>query len=732
MDKDSEKKVHGKQINVSVKKRSKKQRVDEKHQNRTFSFLLNNSLLRKASGIRTKLILGFTVPVILIAVFGIISYNKAANAITQNYEGIAEDALSAVKDNIFMGLYAVTSKSYDLTNNDNIKNYYNNIDEMSEEEAEAAFKLVKSELSNAKSAHTFIYAVHILGEQGNSISSVDELPADIFTNFEASEEGSSITSYTGRFIWVGAHSFLDEQLGNTQVNYIISVIRKMAENNGYVIMDVPKLEIVHSLSSINLGKGSIVGFITGDGKEALVNSVTSEDGKAEIKEITEESHLFGGLDYYTKINEGTEKSGASYETYQGREYLFLYSKVEGTGATVCALVPQSTILDKVQPMKALSLIFVVLACIISGLIGTILATGIGKEISKLVKSIAIAAKGDLTTKFETKRKDEFMLLSDSLTDMVEGMRSLIEKVATVGETVNSSADTLSNTSGDILTSTRDISLAIDEIEKGVVQQAEDTEHCLLQMSSLSDKIGQVYENSYEIEKIAKNTKLIVGEGITTIDELHNKSSATTEITNIIIHEIEELEKQSQSIESFVEMINGISEQTNLLSLNASIEAARAGDAGRGFAVVAEEIRKLADQSLKAANQINSIVSAIKNKTRGTAASAKQAESIVASQMEALVKTIQTFENINEHVENLVDNLDHIAEGVKGIENAKDDTLDSISNISAISQETATSSEEVSATANNQIASVENLSISAAALAEDAKKLEEAIQLFKIN
>lgn len=724
------KKMQPKKPELNLRFKKQKAKGEEKY--KETSLRQTNSFISKLKGIRVKLLMGFAIPVILIAAFGISSYKKAAEAITSNYETIAADALQAVSDNIFIGVDAVSSKSYDLTNNANIKNYYNKVDKMSAEESDAAFKLVKTELSNAKSSHDFIYAVHILGEKGTSISSVGELPADVFNSFEASEEGKLITSSTERYLWVGSHSYLDEQLGNIQVNYITSIIRKMAENNGYIIIDVPKNQLVNSLSSINLGKESIVGFVTGDGKEALVSSNITKDDKVEITEITEQNQVFGTLDYFTKTKEAKEKDGYSYEEYQGKEYLFLYSKVGSTGATICALVPKSTILEQVQQIKLLTFIFVAVACIVSGFIGTVLATGIGNEITRLVKSIGMAAKGDLTTKFETKRKDEFRALSYSLTEMVEGMRSLIEKAAAVGETVNSSADTLSKTSTDILVSTKDISLAIDEIEKGVVQQAEDTERCLLQMSNLSDKIGVVYENSYEIEKIAKNTKSIVGEGITTIGELNDKSDATTEITDVIIREIEELELQSQSIEGFVEVINGISEQTNLLSLNASIEAARAGDAGRGFAVVAEEIRKLADQSLAAANQINTTVDAIKAKTKGTAASAKQAESIVASQMEALSKTIQTFESINEHVENLVENLDRIADGVKGIEAAKDETLDSISNISAISQETATSSEEVSATANNQIASVENLSTSASALAEDAKKLEEAIQIFKIS
>ncbi len=680
--------------------------------------LLKNSFLRRFTGIRTTLLLGFAVPVILMAVFGIVSFNQSSKAVITNYENIGSNALNAVRDYIFLGVDAVSSKSYELTDTKSIKSYYNGADEMSSDEDAAAFEKVKTEVDNAKSSHSFIYAMHIIGEQGTSISSVSDLPVDIYEGFLNSEEGKTITAALDRYVWVGKHSYLDEKLNNTQINYSTSIIRKMSENNGYIIIDVPKTELSKAVSNIDLGEGSIVGFVTADGVETLAN--------------TDETSVFSTLNYYKEAAAGSQFNGSSYEKYNGKDYLFLYSKVGSTKALVCALVPKSTILAQAQSIKLLTLIFVTIASILAIFVGTVIAARIGAEISRLTKSIALAAEGNLTTIFRTKRKDEFLTLSDSLNDMVASMKGLIEQVALVGNTVKGSADSLSHTSGDILTSTKDISLAIDEIEKGVVQQASDTEQCLLQMSTLSDKINQVYNNTYEIEQIAKDTKVIVGDGITTIDELNSKSSATTDITKVVINEIEELEQQSGSIENFVEVINGIADQTNLLSLNASIEAARAGEAGRGFAVVAAEIRKLAEQSVKASTQINTVVRNIKEKTKVTANSAKQAERIVGSQMEALSKTIQTFENINEHVGNLVSNLNNIAEGVRGIENAKDDTLDAVRNISAVSQQTATSSEEVSATAMNQITSVEYLSKSADELAGEAKRLEELIQLFQIT
>ncbi len=687
-------------------------------QNGITDFLNKNAFLRKFSGIRTTLLIGFAFPVLLMAIFGIVSYNRSANAVIRNYESIASDALNAVRDYVFMGIDAVSKKSYELTDNKNVKSYYKNVDKMSQEEGAALLEPLKNEVANARASHTFIYAMHVIGEKGSSISSVGDLPEDIYSRFLESPEGQSIATALERYVWIGKHGFLDGELNDKNVNYSVSIIRKMAENNGFVIMDIPKTEIEQAISNMNLGEGSIVGFVTSDGVEALLN--------------TEEASVFSSLEYYKDAASGNQPDGYSYEKYNGKKYLFLYSKVGSTKAMVCALVPESTILAKTQSIKLLTLVFVTLASLIAILVGTMIAGQIGTEISGLSKSIALAAKGDLTTRFTTRRKDEFLILSNSLTDMMTGMRGLIQQVTEVADKVNTSAEELSDTSGDILTSTRDISLAIDEIEKGVVQQAEDTEQCLSQMSNLSDRINQVYNNTYEIEQIAKDTKVIVGEGITTIDELNRKSGETTDITKVVISEIEDLAVQSGNIEDFIEVINGIADQTNLLSLNASIEAARAGEAGRGFAVVAEEIRKLADESLNASKQITAIVKDIKMRTRTTADSAKQAESIVGSQMEVLANTVRNFENINEHVGKLVNNLNNIAEGVRGIEGAKDDTLDAIRNISAVSQQTATSSEEVSATAINQIASVEYMSSSASGLAAEAGRLEEAIQIFRIK
>lgn len=689
---------------------------EEKRENRYVKKQV--SIWNKFRGIRFKILLGFAVPVILLAVFGFVSYQKASTAIITNYEKSTKDTLNAVSDYLKLTLTTVSDKSTEFLNSDSINKYYNNSAELTMSENSKLLKAVQDQVVIIKNSSSFISAINVFAEKGNGYSSVASVPKDLYATFLESEEGKKISGSTARYLWVGSHTNLDESLMNRQKPYAISIIRKMSKDNGFIIMDVSQEYILNSISNIDLGKGSIVAFISGEGKETLTN--------------TEEQKVFADQSYYLDTINGTELREHSYETYKNENYLYLHSKIGDTGAYVCALVPKSTIISQADAIRKLNFGFVLFSCIFAFAIGTLLAVGIGYAISKLVKSISLAAQGDLTTKFDTKRKDEFKILSESLEDMMVGMRNLIGEVAVIGLKFGDSAGLVSNTSTDILAATKGISLAIEEIEKGTVQQAEDAEKCLIEMSNLSDKINEVYTNTYEIEKSAGDAKTIISEGMVIVDELNDKSKATSDITQVVISEIGALELQSRGIADFVKVINEIASQTNLLSLNASIEAARAGDAGLGFAVVAQEIRKLADQTLAAASQIQKIVSAIQIKTQGTVVSAKQAEAIVGSQAEALSKTVHVFEGINKNVANLINNLNNISKGIKGIEDAKEDTLDAIQNISAVSQQTATAAEEVSATANNQIESVEHLSGSSLELAADARKLEDAIQKFRIQ
>jgi methyl-accepting chemotaxis protein len=676
----------------------------------------------KFRSIGTKLFIGLLVPVVLLALYGFISYNKSQEAILQNYIDSAGDMLNATGDYLSFGLDTVTQKSEELLLGNTLELFM--LDEGDNSSTASRLKTdIKSNFLVTVSNNSFLSSIHVFGKNGQGVSYRAEYSGDMYKALMSSDVGKALENSPNKYVWVGEHKAIDEMLASGSIQYskdyyAYSIMRMDSTGKGVIVFDISPRKLIEMFTNYDMGEGSITGFVSNDGREILSTEDTSS--------------VFLDLPAYIKSLTSDEDTGNEYVRYKGENYLFLYYKLDKINSTICALIPRSTMLEEVQGIKILTFVFVTLACIIAIATGSIIVYGISKAVHSLKISITQAAKGDLTTSFTTERKDEFLDLFNGIGAMLGDMRGLIGEVQSVGGKVNDSAENLTLTCDNLLLATKDITDAIEGTQEGVIQQAGDAEQCLVQMNSLSDQIGNVYDSTYQIEKIANNTKNIADEGLIIIDDLNDKAKETYQITQSVIDKVEDFQQQSKNIEEFIHVINNITSQTNLLSLNASIEAARAGEAGRGFAVVAEEIRKLADQSLKAANRIQDTVVGLKKKTQETVAAVKEAGIMVDSQTQALGKTVTVFNNINSHVNELVTNLNIISEGMRNIDDTKKDTLLSIESISAVSEESAASTQEMSATASNQLDSVVRLQQAAKELALDAKKLEDAIKQFKID
>lgn len=673
-------------------------------------------------GIKMRLISGFIIPVGLIIILGTISYAKASSALITSYEDSSKNTMYAMNMYFELLLENISSKTLQIINDEKIQTYYGRHDKLKSAELFSIYKEMKDNLVNVKANDSNIANYNIISKDGNGISSQGTVPEGIYSEFIGTEEGKAFLEKSStNDMWIGTHPFLDEKMKLNPDAYALSLVRKLVRGEGIIYVDVSMKAIQEILNSMTLSENSIVAFITSDGRE--IYSTAGENDENQIR-ITE-------LACYTESTIGSDRNGDSYITHNGDTYLYIYSKIGNTGSMLCSLVPKADIISHANDIRIITVIVVILAGIIALFIGTIIASGIGSKMLEMSSVLSKVAQGDLTTKFEANRKDEFGMMANSIADILGNMRLLIGKVADIGAKVVEASDKVSVTTEGVLESTVGISKAVEEMERGALLQAEDTENGLSQMANLSEQMNAVYGNTYEMDKIANDTKEIIKEGIVSVNQLNDKSCETTRITKVVIEGIEELEQQSNTIGGIVKVINDISKQTNLLSLNASIEAARAGSAGRGFTIVAAEIRSLAEQSLEAAEQIRGIVENIQRKTKDTVISARQAEETVGYQTEALDGTVKVFQSINQHVESLADKMDAILHGVEDAEVSTKDTLDSIRNISAVAQQSAAASEEVSAMTMEQAQVMEELRGEAIILAQDAQSLSQEISKFKL-
>ena len=668
-------------------------------------------------GIQSKLIGAFLLPVCLFIIVGIIIYSKSEQGLKDNAESLTYTSVDMLKEYFELGFESIELTSTRISVNSSISSHFGGMYD-SNYEIEA-----KGAVVNEAVADKYIQSIIAFSKnQKNSISNTGVVKKkDLYNAFVNSETGKYVEANMEKnMCWISSHPEIDELMNYSQDDYALALVKQINDSNnkpvGYMIIDVKKSFIQDILDNAKVGDKSIKGFITSDGNEVI-------SGK--------EGFTFSDKSFFKKIKE-KEKGGYTYVKYKGESYLFLYDKVATGDGYVCAMVPKNVIIEKANDIKIYTIVTIIVCCIIAVIVGSLLAMGIAKAINKINDVMKQTAEGDLTGTITMKRKDEFRLLSGNIGNMIKSIKHLIIKMTRVSEQVQQSAGQVNDNSEVLYNATKDITESIGYIEAGLIQQSEDTENCLHQMSDLADKISVVYESTNEIERIAGQTQDTVDNGMVIVSELGNRVQDTTKITKDIINDINELERESKAINTIIAAINEISDETNLLSLNASIEAARAGEAGRGFAVVSDEIRKLAEQSSEAGRQIGEIVSRIQERMGKTIETARKADDIVSYQAEALGTTVNVFQDIKGHVTTLAHDLDTISINVKGIEMAKNDTLEAISSISATSNETEAASTELSRNADKQLKAVEVLYGAVKQLNTNSTELDESVSIFKVG
>lgn len=660
----------------------------------------------KLNSIRTKLIISLVaICVIPLIITGVISYNKSTSILSNKLAITSTQTLTEINNGLleylngFSKIISMTAKNPVIVN----VNTDNNTE------------IIIDILKGVKESDKDILNIYYGTASGKFAMYPDEKMPD---GFDATTRSWYKQALEHKGQVVITPPYKDVVTGDNVVG-IAQTVEKDGQVVGVIGMDCTLATLAERISTKKIGNSGYV----------YISEVSGNVLAHPQKDIVN-TDAASKLSIWDKVK--SEKSGFVNYEYNGMKKFGVYQTNELTGWKLMATLDDSELSNDTKAILQATFLIILLMGVISIFMSLLLSKGIGNNIKMLKEVFSKASNGDLTVSITASTKDEFKDLAISFNSMIANISELMKSVTNSSNTVLETSTSLASMSEEITASINEVAKAIEDVSVGATEQVQNAQKGASEMEDLSKRLDKISVNSNEMDKISNNTKELGSKGLYMIETLTEKSNKTKTATTEVNDIVEDMNESTKQINSISETIANITAQTNLLSLNASIESARAGESGRGFAVVADEIRKLAEQSKTSTEEIKLIIADIQKKSDTAVKAIKLTEAVVNEQDLAVGQTQQIFSEILKSIEIMITKVDEVKISIVDINEKKQSTISEIENISFISEQTASASEEVTASAEEITATMEELAAHSSELQRLAEQLGNEINQFKIN
>ncbi|WP_407390862.1 methyl-accepting chemotaxis protein [Carnobacterium jeotgali] len=385
-----------------------------------------------------------------------------------------------------------------------------------------------------------------------------------------------------------------------------------------------------------------------------------------------------------------------------------------------------------EQVSTISVVIMILVSLLSIVVAYLTSNNITKPLNVVMKRMQSISEGDLSLEpLEITEKDETGKLSVSMNKMQKTVKSVMKGISHASEELSSHSEELTQSASEVKSGSEQVAITMQELATGSETQATTASNLAVVMENFTKKVQNTNKNGEKIKNSSIGVLSMTNEGKQYMEDTSQQMAKIDGIVQDAVKKMAILDNQTQEINHLVVIIQKIADQTNLLALNAAIEAARAGEHGRGFAVVADEVRKLAEQVAVSIADITGFVEKIQVESNRVSDSLQSGYAEVEEGTSQIAKTGQTFNQINTSVTTMVEDIKGISDNLESIKVNSEIMNGSIEEIASVSEESAAGVEQTSAASQQITSSMEEVAGSSEQLSNLAENLADMVGRFKL-
>lgn len=510
---------------------------------------------------------------------------------------------------------------------------------------------------------------------------------------------------------------------------IISMEAPVTDNDGKVIGLVSGASLISTVfeqnTNFHIGKNDFAFVVHKNGtvlqhpnKELILNSNMTE----------------GDSSYNKAVKDLIASNGGSQQcSLNGEAHILFASPIPSTDWFMFLDVPVAEYMANLNSLVAVIVIGTLVALAILTFGTVLFMSYLFKRIHFVTNRLReiSAGEGDLTQKITVANRDEIAELADAFNGMLNNIRTIVNDIIKHSRAIDESSKWVNHSVEEAELASKQIADSIHELASGVGVQAQSAQLSSDTVKELTGSFHLISENSREVTVSVADILNNIEQGNNVVGEQYQLMQQTKQATESIDQRITSLAGVSEEIGKIVEIIVAIAGQTNLLALNAAIEAARAGGAGRGFAVVAEEVRKLAEQTNTASQEIVNLIRDTQINTNLAVSDMHKVRLVVDEQEKAVHDIQDYFSEIRGSMESITGKIKDVSQKTDVVDKQTGDVSEAINNIALITEAGAATTEEIAATTEQQASSLVSIMQRIDMLVQEVKKLNVGIQKFKV-